>query len=158
MINFFKKDNNLYAPISGVCKNIEKCEDKTFSEKLLGNGYFVVPDSDIVCSPCNGIITMLFPTKHALGIKMNNGQEIMVHIGVDTVKLNGENFTAMVAVDDKVKKGTPLIKFDKKYIDRSDLDMSVIIIALNSTNLNFVNERINQMVEVGDKIIDIGLT
>lgn len=156
MFSWIKKKNGLYSPISGTCKDIEMCSDQIFATKMLGDGYLILPCETTVCSPCVGTVQVIFPTKHAIGIVMDNGQEVLVHIGVDTVKLNGKDFRSFVKTGERVKVGTPLIQFSKMYLASSEIDMSVLVILLNGTTKNYKKERLNEMVHCGDRIIEFG--
>lgn len=158
VFNFLKKDINLYSPVTGKCFEIETCEDETFSSKVLGDGYYILPTENVVCSPCNGKIQSIFPTKHAVGITKEDGTEVMVHIGVDTVKLDSSMFTSFVKVGDKVKPGTPLIKFDDRYLYDKSINMSIIVVMINSQNSSnaYTKEKSNKSVRTGDRIISYG--
>lgn len=133
MFNFFSKkiDKNLYAPISGYCVGIENVDDPVFSSKVMGDGFAIKPQGDVVSSPCEGTITMIFETKHAFGIKTKDGKEILVHIGVDTVNLKGKGFAAMKSVNDQVKVGDPVIKVDLPVINETH-DSTVMVVITNS--------------------------
>lgn len=99
MFNIFKKNCKkllIKAPVDGDIVDIVEVPDEVFAQKLVGDGVAVNPKSDIFVSPVNGVITTVFPTKHAIGIKTLDGIEIMIHVGVDTVKLNGEGFTTFI--------------------------------------------------------------
>ncbi len=154
MFNFINKKttNNVYAPISGGCQDITECKDETFSEKLLGDGFIIDPTEDIVCSPCDGELTMLFPTLHAFSLKMSNGVDILVHIGIDTVELNGKYFEAMCSAPKKIKKGTPVVKFDCNKIKSLGYNCSVIVILTNQQTL--CKKHLNETVKCQELIIE----
>lgn len=153
MFNLFKKkiDNNIYSPISGKCLDITECSDSAFSSGFMGDGFMIKPTENIVNSPCDGVITMLFPTKHAFGIKMSNGNEILVHVGINTVELDGKYFESLSSVNKKVKKGTPIIKYDLNDIKELGYDTSVLVII--SGNEKVSKNHIDEDVAVGDVII-----
>ncbi|MGL5041611.1 MAG: PTS sugar transporter subunit IIA [Culicoidibacterales bacterium] len=104
--------DQLAAVLDGVLKPITESEDPVFSQKLMGDGYLIEPTGNIVVSPVNGIVQTVFPTKHALGITSDSGHEVIIHVGLDTVKLNGEGFTAFVQAGDKVVVGQKLLEVD----------------------------------------------
>ncbi len=156
MFGLFKKDNNIYSPIDGYCSDITECKDPVFAGKMLGDGFIVKPINDLVKSPCNGKIIMVFPTKHAIGIKMDNGQEVMIHIGTNTVKLKGEGFKTLVSQNMSVKKGTPLLQLDLDYIQSQGYDATNIVVLTNTINKQYIKGKINCNVITSDKIIEFG--
>ncbi|TLG72991.1 PTS sugar transporter subunit IIA [Culicoidibacter larvae] len=102
----------LAAVMDGEIKPITEAPDPVFSQKMMGDGYVVFPTAGVVVSPVDGKIETVFPTKHAVGITSNDGLEIIIHIGLDTVQLNGEGFEVFVAAGDKVTKGQKLVEVD----------------------------------------------
>lgn len=116
MFNFFKKETTLVAPISGKVVSITEVPDPVFAEKMTGDGIAIIPDGDFVVAPCDATVTFVFGTKHAVGLTTKDGLELLIHVGLDTVKLGGEGFEALVEVDQVVKAGTPLLKFDRVFI------------------------------------------
>ncbi len=106
----------IYAPVTGQVLPLNKVPDPTFSKGLMGEGIAVNPTDGEVVSPVDGKIVQVFPTKHAVGIESESGAEILIHIGLETVSLDGEGFTAHVQQGDSVKVGEPLITFDLDYI------------------------------------------
>ena len=157
MLNFLKKkkstDMSIYSPADGVCSDITTCSDPVFANKMIGDGFLVQSTSNIVKSVCNGKVTLVFPTKHAIGITMDNGQEIMIHIGIDTVKLKGVGFKQLVNVNDRINVGDPLIELDLDYLKKQDLDLSIIVIMLNDLEIAYNKEHLNEVVEAQTKII-----
>ncbi len=104
------------SPFCGKVLSIEKAPDETFAQKMIGDGFVVMPASGEVVCPCDAEVVFVFPTRHAIGMKTDDGMEFMFHIGVDTVKLEGKGFQVMVQDGQKVKKGDLLMKFDVDYI------------------------------------------
>lgn len=151
----FKKevDSNIYSPVEGKCIDISNVRDDVFSKKMMGDGIAIIPKDNIVYSPCDGELTMLFPTKHAFGIIMNDGVEILVHIGMDTVNLNGVGFKSYKNKGDKVKHGDKIIKFDDKYLSNKDLDMTVMVVITNDNNYDFEKIAIDNEVSKEDKVL-----
>lgn len=105
-------------PIKGEIVKIEEVPDVVFSEKILGDGFAIKPQDNKVYAPVDGIVRVLFPTNHAVAIKTEDDIEILVHIGVDTVKLNGEGFTTYIQQGDKIKKGDLMISFNKELVEK----------------------------------------
>jgi glucose PTS system EIICBA or EIICB component len=124
----------LANPIEGEIVELDKVPDEVFSHKLLGDGFAVIPKGNKVYAPADGEITVLFPTKHAVAITTNEGLEVLVHVGVDTVGLNGEGFTAHAAQGDKVRKGDLLLTLDLELIkaNAKSLISPVLITNMNS--------------------------
>lgn len=139
---FKKKDNesNLFTlmPLEGQVVSIETVPDPVFSQKMMGDGFAIVPSNGTVISPVDGEVLSIFPTKHAVSLKDRNGREILIHIGLDTVVLKGEGFTAFVKDGQKVKKGQKLIEVDFESIKNK---VPSIITPVVFTNLN-ENEKV----------------
>jgi len=119
------------SPIKGEIKPLSEVPDAVFAEKMMGDGFAIVPSEGTVVSPVDGTIVTFFPTKHALGIQADSGREILIHVGIDTVKLDGKGFEALVAQGDHVKKGQPLLKFDVDYIQEHATSIITPIIFTN---------------------------
>ncbi|QNK89349.1 PTS transporter subunit EIIC [Sporosarcina sp. resist] len=119
------------SPIQGEIKPLSEVPDAVFAEKMMGDGFAIVPSEGIVVSPVDGTIVTFFPTKHALGIQADSGREILIHVGIDTVKLDGKGFEALVAQGDQVKKGQPLLRFDVDYIKEHATSIITPIIFTN---------------------------
>ncbi|KAB7663396.1 glucose-specific PTS transporter subunit IIBC [Bacillus sp. B1-b2] len=108
--------DSIIAPIKGELVPITDVPDAVFAGKMMGDGFAIIPSEGTVVSPVDGKIVNLFPTKHAIGIKADNGREILIHFGIDTVKLKGEGFETLVSENDEVKQGQPLLKVNLDYI------------------------------------------
>ena len=106
----------LYSPFKGRAASITETPDEAFAERMMGDGYVVFPSEGIVYAPEDCEISFVFPSKHALGLRTEDGLEYLLHIGVDTVKLEGKGFEVFVRENDKVKKGDKLMEFDIEYI------------------------------------------
>lgn len=118
----------LYSPFSGRVQSIEHAPDVTFAQKMIGDGYMVMPTDGQVLAPCDGQVAFVFPTNHAVGLKASDGTEFMLHIGVDTVKLEGKGFEALVKEGDQVKKGDKIMQFDLDYIREHAVSEACMII------------------------------
>ena len=138
MFGFLKKKkqidskNQLLAVADGKVIPIEDVKDPVFSGKLMGDGVAVVPAGTTVVAPCAGKISMIAETAHAFGMECENGLEILVHIGIDTVSLGGRGFSVLVKSDDTVTAGTPVITFDRAVMDEAGLDMTIPMIVLEN--------------------------
>ncbi|KRN99035.1 beta-glucoside-specific PTS transporter subunit IIABC [Companilactobacillus kimchiensis] len=122
----------IQQPLSGRVADLAEANDPAFASGAMGQGMVIIPDDSTVYAPFDGSVTMLFNTHHAIGITSNKGAEVMIHIGIDTVKLNGKFFTALVKQGDIVKVGQPLIKFDKDKIEAAGYDLSTFVIVTNT--------------------------
>lgn len=109
-------DNEILSPLAGKAIALEDVPDPTFAEGILGLGAAVEPSEGKITAPADGTVGTLFDTHHAIGLNLDNGAELLIHIGINTVELNGEGFTAHVSEGDRVKKGQTLITFDKELI------------------------------------------
>lgn len=129
----------VHAPLTGEVTPLSEVPDQVFSEKMMGDGIAIKPSQGEVRAAFNGKIQMIFPTKHAIGLVSDSGLELLIHIGLDTVKLNGEGFTLHVEEGQEVKQGDLLINFDLDYIrNHAKSDITPIIVTQgNITNLDF---------------------
>lgn len=125
----------LHACVTGRLMDMTEVPDDMFSQKMMGDGIAIEPTGDTVVAPADAEVTMIMEESlHAIGLRMKNGAEILIHIGIDTVKLNGEGFQALVKAGDKVTAGTPLIKFDKEVIKAAGYGTTVIMAVTNSAD------------------------
>lgn len=154
MFNFFRKESNeIAAPISGKCISIEEVNDQVFSSRMMGDGFAIIPMDDIVCSPVDGEIVLIAATKHAFGIKCKDGVELLVHIGLDTVNFNGEGFEVIAKQGNRVKKGAPIIKIDRKFMEDNSVDLTTMIIFTSGNDKKIEVSYYNKNVKVGDILI-----
>ncbi|ANB56223.1 PTS system, glucose-specific IIBC component [Anoxybacillus sp. B7M1] len=130
--------DEIIAPLTGEVLPLSEVPDQVFSQKMMGDGFAIMPTDGTVVSPVDGKIINVFPTKHAIGIESKNGREILIHFGIDTVKLNGQGFEALVSQGDEVKKGQPILKVDLQYVENN---APSIITPIIFTNLK-ANEQI----------------
>jgi glucose-specific phosphotransferase system IIA component len=128
MFPFLKKKPTILNPVSGTLKKLEDVNDEAFSSRSMGDGFAVDPSSPFIYSPVKGTIQFIFPTKHALGIRSDSGLEILLHVGVDTVALNGEGFTLHVEENEKVKEGTRLLTVDLDLLKTKASSKDVIVV------------------------------
>ncbi|WP_342504679.1 glucose-specific PTS transporter subunit IIBC [Sporosarcina sp. FSL K6-2383] len=123
--------DDFVSPMQGEIIPLSEVPDPVFAGKMMGDGFAVVPSDGVIVSPVNGTIVTLFPTKHAVGIQSDSGREILIHVGIDTVKLAGEGFEALVTQGDRVEKGQPLLKVDIDYIQEHATSIITPIIFTN---------------------------
>lgn len=134
-------NNNIYELVSivnGVVSKLEESKDEMVAKKLLGDGLIIFPEDNKIKSPCKGKITMIFPTKHAIGITLENGIEILIHFGVNTVSLNGKGFKLYVENNQEIMPGDLLWEVDLDYIKANATSEEIMIILINAPkNLEF---------------------
>ncbi|UOQ95251.1 PTS glucose transporter subunit IIA [Halobacillus shinanisalinarum] len=123
---------SILAPVKGKVLALEEVPDPVFSERMMGEGIAVEPTDGTVVSPVEGEVVQLFPTKHAVGLKTKTGAEILIHIGLETVSMDGEGFEAFVKQGDKVKAGDRLITFDVNLVGEKAKSTVTPIIITNS--------------------------
>ena len=123
-----REDFNLYAPVDGKCIDITEVNDDAFSQKMLGDGFAIEPSDGTITSPCHGEIIMLFPSGHAFGVRMFDGTEVMVHIGIDSVDANGNGFTKLRSIGDVVGAGEPVIKIDIQKLKGMEIDITTMVV------------------------------
>ncbi|MQW24066.1 MULTISPECIES: PTS glucose transporter subunit IIA [unclassified Lactococcus] len=128
-MSFLKKeksvDDKIYSPFSGKLVNISEVSDPVFSKKMMGDGFAIEPESSEILSPITGKV--LFVEGHAIGFARNDGLEILLHMGLDTVSLNGEPFSFNIKAGQKVKGGDPIGTVDWNNVDEAGLDKTTII-------------------------------
>ena len=149
-----KIDMNIYSPIKGVVTSLSNVNDPVFSEELMGKGIAIIPESDRVVAPCNGEIISVFKTLHALTIRGENGAEVIIHVGLETVALNGQYFEAHVHDGQQIKKGDLLLTFDLDAI-KTDYDIVTPVIITNSSGYQTIEQTKNQKVKEGDLLIKL---
>lgn len=133
------KDKNVVAPISGTVMNIEDVKDDVFAKKMMGDGIAIIYEGGDVYAPYDGVITAVVPSQHAVGITGDNGIEMIIHIGLETVELlNNPPFNCIVKTDDKVKQGQKLIEINEDKLLSSGFDLSSPMVILNSGEYNLV--------------------
>lgn len=143
------------SPLTGEVLPIEKAEDEVFASKVMGDGVVILPETTDVYAPFDGTIATLFPTKHAIGLVSDKGAEILIHIGINTVDLNGEGFKAFVKQGDSVTKGDKLIPFDKVAIENAGYSSQTMVIITNGSNYNQIIKHDNQFSQTGDLILEL---
>lgn len=149
------KQMDIGSPVKGKVLKLESIKDDAFASGVLGKGAAVLPEEGNVFAPANGVVSTLFPTLHALGMETEEGAEILIHIGLDTVQLNGEGFEAMVKEGDRVQKGQLLIKFDKDFIEEKGFCLETPVIVTNSDDYLGVIEVAGNQINPGENLLKI---
>lgn len=143
------------SPLTGEVLPIEKAEDEVFASKVMGDGVVILPETTDVYAPFDGTIASLFPTKHAIRLVSDKGAEILIHIGINTVDLNGEGSKAFVKQGDSVTKGDKLSSFDKVAIENAGYSSQTMVIITNGSNYNQIIKHDNQFSQTGDLILEL---
>ena len=142
----------LYSPVVGEVTVLENVNDEMFSEKMLGDGIAVIPHADKLYSPVNGTISMVYDTQHAIGILTDEGANILIHIGIDTVHLKGKPFKTKVKQGDKVKVGDLLTVVNWRFLKRKKFDVIVPIIV---TDKSVSHQKVAGEIGIGDALLNI---
>ena len=145
----------IQTPIVGDVVALADVNDPVFSSGAMGQGIAVKPSQDVVYAPADAEVTIVFPTGHAYGLRTANGAEILIHVGIDTVSMNGEGFNHKVAQGDKVKAGDVLGTFDSAKIAAAGLDNTTMVIVTNTADFASVNPVASGSVAKGDAIIEV---
>ena len=160
-MGFFKKlfgktPDGIFAPLSGRAVPITEVPDPTFAEGLLGNGIAIEPVDGKGLAPCNGTVGTMFDTGHAVTLNTENGAEILIHVGLETVSLGGKPFKVHVKDGDKVKKGQLLMEADLEAIKAAGLPTITPVVICNSDEFTKFEAHVGGDVTNDDVIIDLG--
>lgn len=158
MFHLFKKKENkhvLGSPVKGKAVALKEVSDPTFGEEILGKGVAVIPADGKIYAPCDGKIQMIFDTLHAVSMTADFGAEILIHVGLDTVKLKGDGFKGHVKAGDVVKKGDLLLEADIEKIKEDGYDIITPVIICNTPDYASVEAVTGKDVEPGDEILSV---
>ncbi|MCR4695103.1 MAG: PTS glucose transporter subunit IIA [Pseudobutyrivibrio sp.] len=157
MFDFFKKKKQVEvkAPATGEVVDLSRVSDPTFGQKMLGDGFAVIPSVGEIYAPVDAEVAMVFDTGHACGLKTEDGMEILIHIGIDTVQMKGQGFEPQVKVGDKVSAGTLLIKVDLDQVKEAGYDIITPVIFSNQANFKFDGPVLFGNVNHGDQILSL---
>ena len=148
-------DNKVYSPLAGAVVPLTQVNDPVFAEGMMGKGVAIIPTDGRVFAPCNGEVVTMFKTLHAVAIKGDNGAELIVHVGLDTVSLDGKHYVGHVKDGDRVSKGDLLIKFDIDAIKEAGFDIITPVIVTNSADYRDVERVDNGTIVVGDYLLEL---
>ena len=146
-------DNHIYAPLTGKVVPISEVPDPTFAEGMLGNGIAIEPSDGKVFAPCDATVDMMFSTGHAVSLVADCGAEILIHVGLETVGLEGKPFTIHAANGDKVKKGQLLIEVDLEAVKAAGLPTMTPMLICNTDDYPTFNTFVGKDVTNGDVVI-----
>ena len=145
----------LIAPLQGKAVPVTEVSDPTFGQEILGKGVAIVPSEGRVVAPVDGTIEMIFETKHAVSMTSDSGIQILIHVGLDTVKLNGSPFKAYAENGQHVKRGDLLLEFDIEAIKAAGLESITPIVICNSGDYKEIKTHVGKAVEIGDDILTL---
>lgn len=139
------KGEEFEMPVKGEVLPMSASKDEAFSSEAMGKGAVVEPSEGVVRAPFDGEVLVAFPTGHAIGLKSNNGTELLIHIGIDTVEMNGDGFELKVRQGDKIRKGQELVKFDRKKIEAAGHPTQTMIVVTNTASYESVELKDNKI-------------
>lgn len=158
MFGFFKKNKrnsslSFVAPVTGKTIDLSDIPDPVFAQKMAGDGLGIDSTGDVIVAPCDGDLTLVFKTKHAFAMTLENDIEILVHIGIETVSLNGEGFEQLVEQGTTVKAGTPIIKIDREFIKSKGLSLVTPVLITNPDITKSIDTKIGIDVVAGETTV-----
>ena len=149
------EEETILAPIKGEVKPIEESSDAAFASGALGKGVVILPEEGKVYAPVTGTVTVLFPSLHAIGITSDAGVELLIHIGINTVQLNGEGFTAHIKQGDQIKQGQLLVEFDMNKIKEAGYTLETPVLVTNYADLKEVKNTNASSVQLQETLIEV---
>ena len=149
------EEETILAPIKGEVKPIEESSDAAFASGALGKGVVILPEEGKVYAPVTGTVTVLFPSLHAIGITSDAGIELLIHIGINTVQLNGEGFTAHIKQGDRIKQGQLLVEFDMNKIKEAGYSLETPVLVTNYADLKEVKNTNASSVQLQETLMEV---
>lgn len=149
MFGFLKKELKLVAAIDGKTIDLANVPDPVFAQKMAGDGVAIDTTGDTIVAPCDGELSLIFKTNHAFAMTLDGGIELLVHIGIDTVSLDGKGFERLIEAGQQVKAGTPIIKIDRALIEEAGLSLITPILITNPDSVKSITPVIGQSVKAG---------
>lgn len=149
------EEETILSPIKGEVKPIEESSDAAFASGALGKGVVILPEEGKVYAPVTGTVTVLFPSLHAIGITSDAGVELLIHIGINTVQLNGEGFTAHIKQGDQIKQGQLLVEFDMNKIKEAGYSLETPVLVTNYADVKEVKNTSASFVQLQETLIEV---
>lgn len=143
------------SPVAGVARPLSESADPAFSSLMMGDGAAVDPTDDVIVSPVTGTVTVLFPSRHAIGIASDDGAEVLVHLGIDTVDLGGAPFDISVSQGDRVRAGQALGTFDRAAIEAAGRSAQTMVVVTNTPDFSAVRAAASGSVAAGDGLLEL---
>jgi PTS system beta-glucosides-specific IIC component len=150
-----KEAHVVFSPTTGRIIPLQQVKDEVFMKEMVGKGVAIFPEISSIFSPVNGIVKYIPTTKHAMIVSSNDGIDVLIHIGVDTINLNGKYFETLVKQDAQVKVGDPLLHFDRKAILNLGFDLVIPVVITNTNDFSQVIPTRKETVIVEDRLIDV---
>ncbi len=145
----------IYAPLNGTAVALDTVSDPTFAEGILGQGIAILPSEGKVYAPFDGTVANVFDTKHAIGLRSSSGIEILIHVGIDTVNLQGKHYTAKVSVGEEIRRGQLLWEFNRKAIKNAGYELVTPVIVTNTEDYAEITTSADGAVTVGDELLEV---
>lgn len=145
----------VFSTLKGKVIPLSQVEDEAFSSGILGQGAAIIPEKGILYAPADGTVSAFFPTGHAIGIQTTNGMELLIHVGMDTVQLNGKGFLPMVKAGDTIKKGQELLKFDIELIKKEGYSVVTPILVSNYAEFNDLSVTEKETITPGESLLEV---
>ncbi len=153
MLNFFRKNYEIVAPISGKVIELSKVQDRVFATKMAGDGVAIFADGDTVYAPSDGVVSLIFESNHAIGMTLDNGIELLVHLGIDTVELKGQGFKRIIKEGTRVKAGEPILRINKDFITEKGYSLVTPVLITNTDMLKDIQCNVGIKAVGGQTII-----
>ncbi|MGC6176229.1 PTS sugar transporter subunit IIA [Lacrimispora sp. 38-1] len=149
------KREDILAPVEGMAVPLSEVKDPAFSEEILGKGIAIIPSKGRIVAPVNGVLSVMFETMHAVSITADNGAEVMIHVGLDTVKLKGEGYRSFKKQGDAVKAGELLLEFELEEIRKKGYDLITPVIILNTGEFPDMECHVGKKVKELEPVIEL---
>lgn len=149
------KQEIVMAPVDGRVLNLSEADDEAFASKALGDGAVIVPANGVIVAPFDGMVATLFPTKHAIGLISPNGAEVLIHIGINTVELNGKYFESFVKQGEQVKAGQKLVTFEPEKIKDAGYSTQVMVVVTNSASYQEINNLHEGDIKIEEQLLNL---
>src|SRR5262245_36680183 len=146
---------HILAPLSGWSASLDEAPDAVFSQRLLGDGVMLDPTTDTLCAPCDGEVLSVAPTGHAVAMRAENGAEILLHVGIDTVELKGSGFRVLTTPGRRVRAGEPLIAFDLDLIAARAKSLATPIVVTNGERFTIAMLAVDRAVALGEPLFEV---
>jgi PTS system beta-glucosides-specific IIC component len=145
----------MLSPLKGEVVALESVADEAFAGKALGDGIAIKPEEGKVVAPCDATVATVIASHHAIGLLCDNGAELLIHVGLNTVNLQGQHFRPLVKEGDVVKAGTPLLEFDKASIEREGYDLTTPVLVVNSEDFTLTKHQLDGAIGMGAPLMSL---